>query len=64
MQCPVGGCDRQLDEHGLPVEYCDYQQGRCPMYKQKIDFVGIATVVVMLVLTGTVLWLSWMTAQA
>lgn len=38
MRCNVGGCNRQLDHNGIPVEYCDYQQGRCPMQKKAFDW--------------------------
>jgi hypothetical protein len=38
MKCTVQGCNRQLDEHGSPVEYCEYQQGRCPMQKKAFDW--------------------------
>lgn len=34
MNCIVRGCRKKLDENGIPLEYCDYQQGRCPMQRQ------------------------------
>jgi|688.fasta_scaffold187412_2 hypothetical protein len=34
MNCIVLGCRNKLDENGVPIEYCDYQQGRCPMQRQ------------------------------
>lgn len=37
MRCRVGGCDRQLDKNGYPVEYCDWQQGRCPTQKKSFN---------------------------
>ena len=37
MKCKVEGCNKQLDYLGVPVEYCDYQQGRCPMQKKTFD---------------------------
>ena len=33
-KCIVRGCRHKLDDDGYPVEFCDYQQGRCPMQKQ------------------------------
>lgn len=30
-KCTVRGCCNKLDSTGRPVQYCDYQQGRCPM---------------------------------
>jgi len=38
MKCSVEGCNKQLDHSGVPVEYCDYQQGRCPMQKKAFDW--------------------------
>lgn len=33
-KCKVSGCHHKLDFMGVPIEYCDYQQGRCPMQKK------------------------------
>lgn len=33
-KCTVRGCRHKLDFMGVPIEYCDYQQGRCPMQKK------------------------------
>ena len=38
MRCKVEGCNKQLDHIGIPVEYCDWQQGRCPMQKKAFDW--------------------------
>ena len=37
MKCVVRGCTKKLDVNGFPLEYCDYQQGRCPMQRQNRD---------------------------
>lgn len=37
IKCSVYGCNRKLDDNGRPVEYCDHQQGRCPMQKPNIS---------------------------
>ena len=34
MRCNI--CNKELDNAGNPIQYCDYQQGRCP--KQKHSF--------------------------
>ncbi len=54
MKCVVHGCRKPLDETGFPKEYCDYQQGRCPMQRSNRDapqwvivLVGIVTAVVL-----------------
>jgi hypothetical protein len=36
MKCLVRGCRHKLNDTGTPVEYCDYQQGRCPMQRRKV----------------------------
>ena len=38
MKCDVEGCNKQLDFNGFPLEYCDWQQGRCPMQKKAFDW--------------------------
>lgn len=35
-KCPIRGCHKKLDSNGFPVEYCDFQQGRCPMQNKPI----------------------------
>lgn len=37
IKCNVRGCSRKLDENGRPVEYCDHNQGRCPMQKPGLN---------------------------
>ena len=32
VKCPIPGCNKKLDSDNIPVDYCDFQQGRCPMY--------------------------------
>jgi hypothetical protein len=54
MKCVVRGCRHKLDDAGTPVEYCDYQQGRCPMQRryvpmsllQKIAAISLITVII------------------
>ena len=58
MQCPVHGCRQVLGDDGRPLEYCDWQQGRCPMQKHKLDLVGSLTLVAMFVMLGLVIWLT------
>lgn len=38
MECKVLGCKKQLDSDGVPIRYCDYQQGGCPMQKKAFDW--------------------------
>lgn len=38
MKCKVKDCNHKLDPQGYPVEYCEYQQGRCPMQKKAFDW--------------------------
>lgn len=38
MVCKVRGCSKKLDNLGYPIEYCDYQQGGCPMQKKAFDW--------------------------
>lgn len=56
MRCKVHGCNRQLDEHGVPVEYCDWQQGRCPMQKQTLSTFWHYVLGFVLILLLLVLW--------
>lgn len=65
MRCKVDGCNRQLDENGYPVEYCDWQQGRCPMQKKAFDwnnrfdrFAAIVLVPIMLLLMLGVIYVE------
>lgn len=65
MKCKVDGCDRQLDHMGVPVEYCDYQQGRCPMQKKAFDihnpfdkFTAFVLVPIMLIILLVVLYVE------
>lgn len=37
-KCPVRGCRQKLDSEGHPLEFCDWQQGRCPMQKKAFDW--------------------------
>ena len=57
-KCKLHGCERQLDENGYPLEYCDWQQGRCPMQKQKLDTIGYIVIAVMFALLFGVIWLT------
>lgn len=56
LKCEVHGCKRQLDHNGVPVEYCDYQQGGCPMQKQKLDLLGHIVIGVMFMMLFGILW--------
>lgn len=58
MKCKVEGCNKQLDHMGVPVEYCDYQQGRCPMQKQKLDTVGYVVIGCMFITLFLIIWLT------
>lgn len=58
MKCKVEGCNRQLDHHGYPVEYCDYQQGGCPMQKKNLDTVGYIVLAGMYLLLFLILWFT------
>lgn len=65
MKCKVDGCNKQLDETGWPVEYCDYQQGRCPMQKKAFDwnnkfdrFSALVLVPIMLLIAATVIYVE------
>ena len=65
MKCKVQGCNKQLDHMNVPVEYCDYQQGRCPMQKKAFDwnnkfdkFAAIFLVPAMLVLMFFIIYVE------
>lgn len=55
-KCKLHGCERQLDENGYPLEYCDWQQGRCPMQKQKVTFEGTAFFTLIFILLFIIIW--------
>jgi len=57
MRCKVDGCNKQLDETGWPVEYCDWQQGRCPNKKAKLSYEGHIFVGSLLVIVFLLSWL-------
>jgi len=59
MKCKVNGCGRQLDAYGFPVEYCDYQQGRCPMYPK--PNMTLQTVIVYVIILTLLLGVTWYT---
>jgi hypothetical protein len=65
MKCKVEGCNKQLDHMGVPVEYCDWQQGRCPMQKKAFDwnnkfdrFAALVLVPLMLVFLFVVIYVE------
>jgi hypothetical protein len=58
MKCKVGGCNKQLDEYGWPIEYCEYQQGRCPHKKAKLSVDGYFFVGIIFILVGLFSWLT------
>jgi hypothetical protein len=58
MRCPVEDCTKKLDDRGRPLEFCDYQQGRCPMQKHTLDVVGVAVIIGMFTMLGLVIWLT------
>lgn len=59
VKCPVNGCRKKLDSDNIPLEYCDFQQGRCPMYpKPKIDMQGTLIYVLIFVLLFGVMWFT------
>jgi len=37
-KCTVIGCQNRLDSNSVPIMYCEYQQGRCPMQKKAFDW--------------------------
>ncbi len=65
MRCKVDGCQKQLNDSGIPVDYCDWQQGRCPMQKKAFDindpfdrFAAFILVPIMLLIAGTVIYVE------
>lgn len=59
VKCPVQGCRKKLDSDNIPIEYCDYQQGRCPMYP-KAEFTFMAAMIYVLIFASLfgVIWLT------
>ena len=65
VKCPVRGCRQKLDSDNIPIEYCEYQQGRCPMQKRAFDwnnkfdrFAAIVLVPIMIIIMATVLYVE------
>jgi hypothetical protein len=59
VKCPVRGCRKKLDSDNLPIEYCDFQQGRCPMYpKSDIDFKSATFFIGIFLLLFVIIWLT------
>jgi len=56
-KCKVIGCDKKLDENDRPIDYCDWQQGRCPMQKEKLDTTGRIVITFMFITLLITLWL-------
>ncbi len=56
VKCPVRGCRKKLDSDNIPIEYCDFQQGRCPMYKSKIEVNPIIFYVLIFAIMLGVIW--------
>lgn len=57
-KCSVFECHNKLDKNGHPIEYCDWQQGRCPMQKQKLDTIGYVVIGLMFTLLFGIIWLT------
>jgi hypothetical protein len=56
VKCPVPGCRKKLDSNNIPIDFCDYQQGRCPMYP-KTEFTFLAAMIyvsILIVLFGVI----------
>ena len=59
QNCIVRGCRKKLDSMGVPVEYCDYQQGRCPMQKpEKLSTITQILIALMLITITCVIYLT------
>jgi hypothetical protein len=59
VKCPVRGCRKKLDSDNLPIEYCDYQQGRCPMYpKPKLSLLSSVFYAIIFTLLFVIIWLT------
>ena len=57
-KCPVQGCRKKLDSNNLPLEYCDYQQGRCPMYKAEFTFLAAMIYIGIFIVLFGVIWFT------
>lgn len=64
-KCTVGGCETPLNEEGYPVQYCEYQQGRCPIQKKAFDindkfdrFAAFVLVPIMLIFVSVVIYVE------
>ncbi len=65
MKCIVKDCNNKLDNRGYPVEYCDWQQGRCPHQKKAFDwnnkfdrFAALVLVPLMLLFVSIVIYVE------
>ncbi len=65
VKCPISGCRNKLDSDNIPVEYCDFHQGRCPMQKKAFDwnnkldrFYVLVLVPILLSLVATVIYVE------
>lgn len=56
MKCDI--CNEKLDKNGRPFHYCEWQQGRCPHQKHKLDSVGYAVITGMFTLLFVIIWLT------
>lgn len=59
MKCVVRGCRHKLDDAGEPVEYCDYQQGRCPMQRRTMPMAVLQQIAVIALIGATVFAWVW-----
>lgn len=59
VKCPVRGCNKKLDSDNVPIEYCDFQQGRCPMYpKPTITLHATLFYVIIFIILFGVIWFT------
>jgi len=59
VKCPVSGCNKKLDSHNIPLEYCDFQQGRCPMYpKPEFNLRAAIPYAIIYILLFVIIWLT------
>jgi hypothetical protein len=57
VKCPIRGCRKKLGSNNIPLEYCDFQQGRCPMYpKTDFTFIAVLVYILIFVLLFGVIW--------
>jgi hypothetical protein len=56
MRCDI--CKQELGPDGRPNSFCEWQQGRCPHQKEKLDKVGYAVVIGMFTLLFFIIWLT------